>query len=65
MIIEMRTYTLKPGSVAEAGQRAGEFVLDMQNELRLPAPFSPALEPRQAGPLFGLRQYTLTLGAIP
>ncbi len=121
MIIEMRTYTLKPGTVAEVEKRVGEalpmrekhsklaawwhtevgqlnqvvhiwpydsveqrtairaaaardpgwpppvgeFILDMQNELLLPAPFSPALEPRQAGPLFELRQYTLTLGAIP
>jgi hypothetical protein len=121
MIIEMRTYTLQPGTLAEVEKRFGEalparekysklaafwhtevgplnriihvwaydsfeqrstvraasvkagdwpppireFVTDMQSELFLPAPFSPALEPRQIGPLFEMRQYTLAPGAIP
>ncbi|MFL5279613.1 MAG: NIPSNAP family protein [Rhodopila sp.] len=121
MIIEMRTYTLQPGTLAEVEKRFGEalparekhsklaafwhtevgplnriihvwaydsfeqrnavraasvkagdwpppireFVTDMQSELYLPAPFSPALEPRQIGPLFEMRQYTLAPGAIP
>jgi hypothetical protein len=121
MIIEMRTYTLQPGMVAEVEKRFGEalpvrekhsklaafwhtevgplnriihvwaydsfehrstvraaamkadgwpppireFVTDMQSEVFLPAPFSPALEPRQIGPLFEMRQYTLAPGAIP
>jgi hypothetical protein len=121
MIIEMRTYTLQPGTLAEVEKRFGEglparekhsklaafwhtevgplnriihvwaydnleqrgavraaavkagdwpppireFVTDMQSELCLPAPFSPALEPRQIGPLFEMRQYTLAPGAIP
>ena len=30
-----------------------------------PAPFSPPLEPRAVGPLFEIRQYTLTPGSIP
>jgi hypothetical protein len=121
MIIEMRTYTLKPGTLPEVEKRfgealpirekhsrmaafwhteigqlnqiihiwpydsfeqrtairaaaardpgwpppIGEFIVEMQNEIFLPAPFSPALEPREVGPLFEIRQYTLTLGAIP
>jgi hypothetical protein len=121
MIIEMRTYTLQPGTLAEVEKRFGEalparekysklaafwhtevgplnriihvwaydsfeqrstvraasvkagdwpppireFVTDMQSELYLSAPFSPALEPRQIGPLFEMRQYTLAPGAIP
>src|ERR1700753_878419 len=108
VIIEMRTYTLQPGTLAEVEKRFAEglpsrekhsklaafwhtevgplnriihvwaydsfehrstvraaamkgegwpppireFVTDMQSELFLPAPFSPALEPRQVGPLF-------------
>jgi hypothetical protein len=121
MIIEMRTYTLKPGTLVEAEKRFGEalpirerhgklaafwhtevgplnqiihvwaydsfehrsavrgaamkeqgwpppiseFITDMKNEVFHPAPFSPPLEPRQVGPLFEIRQYTLTPGSIP
>ncbi len=121
MIIEMRTYTLQPGTLAEVEKRFGEalpirekhsklaafwhtevgplnqiihvwaydsfeqrlaargaamkepgwpppireYVTAMHNEIFLPAPFSPPLEPRQVGPLFEIRQYTLTGGAIP
>jgi len=121
MIIEMRTYTLRPGSIAEAEKRFGEalparekhsklaafwhtevgplnqiihvwaydsfehrtaarsaatkeagwppnireFVLTQHSEVFLPAPFSPPLEPRQVGPIFEIRQYTLAAGAIP
>ena len=31
----------------------------------MPAPFSPPLEPRNVGPIFEIRQYTLQPGAIP
>jgi hypothetical protein len=121
MIIEMRTYTLQPGTLAEVEKRFAEalpirekhsklaafwhteigplnqiihvwtydsfeqrlavreaamreegwppaireFVVGMQNEAFLPAPFSPALAPRQVGPLFEIRQYTLRGGEIP
>jgi hypothetical protein len=121
MIIEMRTYTLQPGTLAEVEKRFGEalpirekhsklaafwhtevgplnqiihvwaydsfehrldarsaamkeegwpppireFVVGMQNEIFLPAPFSPPLTPRAVGPLFEIRQYTLTGGSIP
>ena len=121
MIIEMRTYTLQPGTLAEVEKRFGEslpvrekhsklaafwhsevgplnqiihvwaydsfeqrlavraaamkeegwpppireFVTAQQNEIFLPAPFSPPLEPRAVGPLFEIRQYTLAGGAIP
>ncbi len=121
MIIEMRTYTLKPGNVAEAEKRFGEalparekhsklaaffhseigplnqiihiwtydsfehradvraaaskepgwppnireFVDSQQSEVFIPAPFCPPLTPRNIGPLFEIRQYTLVAGAIP
>ncbi|HET6608252.1 MAG TPA: NIPSNAP family protein [Rhodopila sp.] len=121
MIIEMRTYTLKPGSIAEVEKRFGEalpirekhsklgafwhsevgplnqiihvwaydnfqhradtraaaqkeegwpppireFVTDQRSEVFIPAPFSPPLTPRQVGPLFEIRQYTLAAGQIP
>jgi hypothetical protein len=121
MIIEMRTYTLRPGSIAEAEKRFGaalpvrekhsklaafwhsevgplnqiihvwaydsfeqrtavraaaskeegwpppirEFVTHQESEVFIPAPFSPKLEPRQVGPIFEIRQYTLQAGAIP
>jgi NIPSNAP len=122
MIIEMRTYTLRPGTMAEVEKRfgealpnrlkhgnqlaavwhtevgplnqfihvwayesfaqrdavrgaaikaggwppkIGEFIVEMKNEVFHPAPFSPPLEPRQIGPLFEIRQYTLIPGAIP
>ncbi len=121
MIIEMRTYTLQPGSLAEVEKRFAEglpqrekhsrlaafwhteigalnqiihvwtydsfeqrvqvraaaakepgwppaireFVTDQHSEIFLPAPFSPALEPRNVGPLFEIRQYTLAAGMVP
>jgi hypothetical protein len=122
MIIEMRTYTLRPGTMAEVEKRfgealpnrekhgkqlaavwhsevgplnqfihvwaydsfeqrsaargaamkdggwppkIGEFIVDMKNEVFHPAPFSPPLTPREVGPLFEIRQYTLIPGAIP
>jgi hypothetical protein len=121
MIIEMRTYTLKPGTLAEVEKRFGdalpmrekhsklaafwhtevgplnqiihvwtydnfehrtavraaaqkegnwpppirEFITDQQSEVFLPAPFSPPLTPREVGPLFEIRQYTLAAGQIP
>ena len=121
MIIEMRTYTLQPGTLAEVEKRFGEalpsrekhsklaafwhtevgplnqiihvwaydsfehraavraagmkeagwpppireFVTSAAERGVLPAPFSPPLEPRQVGPLFEIRQYTLTPGSIP
>ena len=42
-----------------------EFVVSQQSEVFIPAPFSPPLEPRQVGPIFEIRQYTLTPGSIP
>src|SRR5580692_2749708 len=121
MIIEMRTYTLQPGTLAEVEKRFGaslpvrekhsklaafwhtdvgplnqiihvwtydsfeqraavraaatkdegwpppirEFVTNQQSEVFHPAPFCPPLTPRQVGPLFEIRQYTLIAGAIP
>jgi hypothetical protein len=121
MIVEMRTYTLQPGSLAEVEKRFGaalsnrekhsklaafwhsevgqlnqiihvwaydsfehraavraasqkeegwpppirEFVVSQYSEVFHPAPFSPPLEPRAIGPLFEIRQYTLTPGSIP
>jgi len=122
MIIEMRTYTVRPGTIAEVEKRfgehlpnrekhgkqlvavwqsevgqlnqfihvwaydnfeqrttvrgaamkaggwpppIGEFIVEMKNEIFYPAPFSPPLEPREIGPLFEIRQYTLAPGSIP
>jgi hypothetical protein len=120
MIIEMRTYTLQPGTVATFEERfaqalpvrarvsplaafwhtevgplnrssmsgrmktwrrvpvcgrgdeaAGlasnvrEFVVEQQSEIYLPAPFSPALEPRELGNLYDIRTYPLKPGGIP
>lgn len=121
MIIEVRTYQLKPGAVAEVEKRFAEglpareklsrltalwhtevgalneithiwtydsleqrmairaeaiktrvwppkiqeFVETMQSELFVPAPFSPPLTPREVGPLFEIRAYTLAPGALP
>ena len=121
MIIEVRTYQLKPGTVAEVEKRFGEalpareklsklaafwhtevgplneithvwpydsfeqrneiraeairtgiwppktseFIVSMQSEVFLPAPFSPPLEPRDIGPLYEIRSYTLAPGALP
>jgi NIPSNAP protein len=121
MIIEVRTYQLQPGTVAEVEKRFGEglperkklskltalwhtevgplneithiwtydsfehrakiraeavatkvwppkiaeFIVSMQSEAFVPAPFSPPLEPRSVGPLFEIRSYTLAAGGIP
>ena len=121
MIIEMRTDTLQPGTVATFEERFGqalparakvsplaafwhtevgplnrvihvwpyedmaartrlreeatkqpgwppntrEFVVEQQSDIYLPAPFSPALQPRQLGGLYEIRIYTFKPGGIP
>ena len=121
MIIEMRSYDLKPGSVPEVEERFGaalpartklsplaafwhtevgplnriihvwaydsleertriraeaarlsgwpppisEFIVGMQSEIYLPAPFSPPLEPRALGAIYEIRSYTLAPGQMP
>ena len=121
MIIEMRTYTLKPNTVPAFEERFGaalparlelsplaafwhtevgplnqvihvwpyadlnerariraeavarkiwppktaEFVVDMQSEIFLPAPFSPPLTPRELGGIYEIRSYTVAAGNIP
>ncbi|MGE0417998.1 MAG: NIPSNAP family protein [Acetobacteraceae bacterium] len=42
-----------------------EFVVSQQSEVFVPAPFSPPLTPRDVGPIFEIRQYTMVPGAIP
>lgn len=42
-----------------------EFVVSQQSEVFVPAPFSPLLTPRDVGPIFEIRQYTMVPGAIP
>ena len=42
-----------------------EFIVSMQSEILIPAPFSPPLTPREIGPLFEIRSYTLAPGALP
>lgn len=121
MIIEVRTYQLKPGTLAEVESRfaeslpareklskltafwhtevgplneithvwtyesfeqrlairaeaiksgvwppkISEFIVSMNSEAFMPAPFSPPLEPREIGPLFEIRSYTLAPGTLP
>ncbi|HVB66232.1 MAG TPA: NIPSNAP family protein [Acetobacteraceae bacterium] len=121
MIIEMRSYDLKPGSVpaveerfaaalparaklsplaafwhtevgplnrvihvwayedlaertrirAEATKLAGwpppisDYIVAMQSEIYIPAPFSPPLEPRALGAIYEIRSYTLAAGQMP
>jgi len=121
MIIEMRTYQLKPASIAQFEERFAavlperqtfsplaafwhtelgrlnqvihvwpydsveqrtqvraaaiaspnwppptlEFIVEMQSELFVPAPFSPPLEPRQLGGIYEIRMYMFAPGAIP
>ena len=121
MIIEMRTYQLRPGSLATVEERfqealparekhsklaafwhtdvgplnriihvwtydsfeqraavraaavkepgwpppIHEFVTSQQSEVFIPAPFSPPPEPRNIGPVFEIRDYTLAPGNIP
>jgi hypothetical protein len=120
MIIEVRTYQLKPGTLVEAEKRFAaalpvrekhsklaafwhtevgvlnqiihvwtydsfeqrtavraaaaneegwpppirEFVVSQQSEVFLPAPFSPPLTPKEVGPVFEIRSYTIAPGAI-
>ena len=121
MIVEVRTYQLKPGTLVEAEKRFAaalpvrekhsrlaafwhtevgalnqiihvwtydsfaqrtavraaaskeegwpppirEFVVSQQSEVFLPAPFSPPLTPKEVGPVFEIRSYTIAPGAIP
>lgn len=43
----------------------GELLVSMQSEIFIPAPFSPPLTPREVGPIFEIRTYTLAPGALP
>ena len=45
--------------------KLAEFIVTMQSEIFIPAPFSPPLEARDVGPLFEIRSYTLAPGALP
>lgn len=56
------------GEAAKTGQwppKVGEFCISLQNEILLPTPFSPPLEPRQLGGIYEIRSYTLAPGSIP
>jgi NIPSNAP len=44
--------------------KTSEFIVSMQSEIFIPTPFSPSLEPREVGPLFEIRSYTLAPGAV-
>ena len=67
MTVSSTATAVRGAAMKEAGwpPKIQEFIVGMQNEVFHPAPFSPPLEPRQVGPLFEIRQYTLTPGAIP
>ena len=45
--------------------KIGEFCGAMQSEIFIPAPFSPALEPRELGGVYEIRLYTYAPGALP
>jgi NIPSNAP len=45
--------------------KTGEFIVSMQSEIFIPAPFSPELRPREVGPMFEIRSYTFAQGALP
>ena len=42
-----------------------EFILDMESEIYLPAPFMTAPSERKIGPVYEMRIYTYPIGAIP
>lgn len=121
MIHELRTYTLKPGSVPEFEARfkealtirmkysklaafwhteigplnqvlhlwpyddlnhrtetraaavkepswppdVGEYIVNMESEILIPAPFMRPLEPRQMGNIYEMRRYTYQPGVMP
>jgi hypothetical protein len=60
MIVEVRTYQLKPGSVAEVEKRFGEALPAREKLSKLTAFWHT-----EVGPLFEIRAYTLAPGAIP
>jgi hypothetical protein len=43
----------------------GEFLLSMNSEIFIPAPFSPELKTGKNGPFYEMRSYTLKAGKIP
>jgi hypothetical protein len=59
---ETRAAAIKAGIWPPA---TSEFIVSMQSEIFIPAPFSPPLTPRAIGPLFEIRSYTLAPGALP
>ncbi|MGH7906660.1 MAG: NIPSNAP family protein [Candidatus Binataceae bacterium] len=42
-----------------------EFIVEMNSQILVPAPFSPPLEERELGGLYEIRSYTYRNGAIP
>ncbi|HEX2172006.1 MAG TPA: NIPSNAP family protein [Dehalococcoidia bacterium] len=45
--------------------KASEFILNMQSEIMLPAPFMQPIKPAEIGPIFEWRTYTYQPGAMP
>lgn len=45
--------------------KIGEFIEHMDSKILRPAPFSPALEPRQLGSVYEFRTYTYKPGSMP
>ncbi len=43
----------------------GKFLVDMESEIFVPFPGSPAFEPGDHGPIYELRSYILKPGAVP
>ena len=64
--LDQRTETR--AAAAKTGQwppKIGEFCVNLQSEILIPAPFSPPLEPRELGGIYEIRSYTLAPGGIP
>lgn len=60
--LETRTAAVKAGVWPPP---TSDLIVSMNSEIYIPAPFSPPLTPREVGPLFEIRTYTLAPGALP
>jgi hypothetical protein len=60
--LEIRSAAIASGTWPPA---TSEFIVDMKSEIFIPAPFSPALAPRELGGIYEIRMYTFAAGAIP
>jgi len=59
---KVRAEAAKSGSWPPA---IGEFIVSMNSEIFVPAPFSPELKTGKNGPFYEMRTYTLKAGKVP